>query len=443
MVLLLEHKPLIHVCLCVRDVHLTRMDDVLARLFGASKDTECLSVFVFVGCLYDRIALARWYAERYPRRHLVFSDVDETEIRAPKHAASHLALDKYVFVEVDERIDGLLFDHKVLDMYRSIGNLVTPTLSFVGTEKGETQSVVLYVNAGTCLASTADTRGEQLVGTEIEPIMTEEGGGVNGWYLKVATGYLGAPNRNREMFVYPVKGPHTRFTQVVPGFFVYDDYLFDKSAFEIVVARYTEPMEWARKYQDVVTVYEKCGGEDTTTEAVEDNLVPCSRRERLPNVGRESHTYLHHIIENYHCLAHNTLFTQCGFEEHDTYPIEEYMFDTESSRFLLNNFKTIYAKDGRYGFLQHKWKWLDEYNNGKMLPEKRTFKQWWTECIRKPLPHINRYKWSHGAIFSVSAERIGNNSIDYYRHMIECLSHHSNPEAGHYFERAWYYVFET
>ena len=442
MVLLLEHKPLINVCLCVRDVHLTRMDDVLVRLFGASDDTRCLSVFVLVGSLYDRVALARWYAERYPTRHLMFLDVDETEIRGPTDIALHLALDKYVFVEVDQRIDGFSLDHRVLALYWSIGNLVTPTLSFVGTEKGEARSVALYVNAGRCLGTTTTTRGGEIVGTEIDPISIE-GSVMNCWYLKAATGYIGAPNKNREVFAYPVKGPHTRFVEIVPGLFVYDDYLFDKSAFEIVVARYTEPMEWARKYQDVVTVYEKHEGGDAATEPIEDGLVPCSRRERLPNVGREAHTYLHHIITNYDSLARNTLFTQCGIEEHDAYPIEEYMFDTGSSRFFMNNFRTIYAKNGRYGFLQHKWKWLDDYNNGNMLAEKRTFKQWWAECLQKPLPHINRYKWSHGAIFSVSAERICNNSIDYYRRMIESVSSHSNPETGHYFERAWYYVFET
>jgi hypothetical protein len=84
----------------------------------------------------------------------------------------------------------------------------------------------------------------------------------------------------------------------------------------------------------------------------------------------------------------------------------------------------------------------DDYNSGKLLPEKRTFKQWWTECLRKPLPHINRFKWSHGAIFSVSNHRIRTNALEDYKRMIECLSHHSNPEAGHYFERAWYFVFE-
>ena len=440
MVLLLEHKPLINVCLCLRDVQLTRMDSVLARLFeGDDATTDCVSVFVFVGCLYDRIALARWYTERYPRRHVVFSDVDETDIRSPNDVASHLALDKYVFVEVDAQVDALSFDHKVLVMYWGIGNLVTPTLSFVSTNTEVAQSVAIYVDAGTCLTTTA-TRGGEFVGTDIEPLLVEEGG-VNCWYLKTATGYLGAPNKNREIFAYHVSGPHTRFTQVVPGLFVYDDYLFDKRAYEIVVARYTESMEWARKYQDVVTVYEKYEG-DVATE-VDDSLVPCSRRERLPNVGREAHTYLHHVIENYDCLARNTLFTQCGMEEHDTYPIEEYIFNTGSSRFLLNNFKTIYAKDGRYGFLQHKWKWLDDYNSGRMLPEKRTFKQWWTERLRKPMPHINRFKWSHGAIFSVSSERIRANAVDDYVRLIECLSGHSNPETGHYFERAWYYVFET
>lgn len=441
MVLLLPHKPLINMCLCVRGVHLSRMHDMLSLLYDESTDVSVVSVYVAVGSLYNRDALSRLYDELYPDRHIVFLDINEIDIHTPKDVAHHLSLDKYIFVEVNEQIDTCLrcfTIDKLSVLYWGLTNLTTPMFSLVNTTVTDEGNdiVAIYVYDGRIYFTTRNRELSSLVEMEVDILECES---IERWYLKTATGYLGAPNKDRNIYVFPMTGPHTRFMQVVPGFFVYDNYMFDKNTFEIVVARYAESMEWARKYQDVVTVYEK---HIDKSMLLDDNIVPCSRREHLPNVGRESHTYLHHIIENYDSLALNTFFTQCGIEEHTTYPIEEYLFNKGSSCFRLDNFKTIYAKDGRYGFLRHKCKWLEEYNSGKMLPEKRTFKQWWTESVKKPLPHIHRYKWSHGAIFSVSKQRILHNSIQDYKRMIKCLSDHSNPETGHYFERAWYYIFE-
>ena len=451
MVLLLHHKPIVNLCLCVRNIHLARVNDVLRHL--DETPANVVSVYVFLGDLYHKRRVFQAFNRWYPHVHLAILDADEREIVSPSDAAPHLPVKKYAFVSIDGDlcIEKIRFD-LIRTLYTSVHNLVTPSLSFISAFDSDASpnyhhTIAVYIEDGRCRSISPETAAPpSSCGPLQEDACTVErwcDESAEKWLLKVTDkGYLGAPNKNRRVYTYAISGAHTRFVEVAPGLYAYDDYLFDKSAFEIVVARYTESMEWAEKYQDVVTVYEKYDGGDAAREAVADNLVPCSRRERLPNVGREAHTYLHHIIKNYHCLAHNTLFTQCGFEEHDTYPIEEYMFYTESSRFLLNNFKTIYAKDGRYGFLQHKWKWLDDYNSGKLLPEKRTFKQWWTERLRKPLPHINRFKWSHGAIFSVSDHRIRTNALEDYKRMIECLSHHSNPEAGHYFERAWYFVFE-
>jgi hypothetical protein len=38
--------------------------------------------------------------------------------------------------------------------------------------------------------------------------------------------------------------------------------------------------------------------------------VPMNRIYRVPNVGREGHTFLHHIVEHYDNLADHTLFCQ-------------------------------------------------------------------------------------------------------------------------------------
>lgn len=62
--------------------------------------------------------------------------------------------------------------------------------------------------------------------------------------------------------------------------------------FRIVVAKYKEDVEWCKSYNCIV--YDK-GGEGPIT---------------LPNIGREAHTYLYHIVENYDNLDDYTIFLQ-------------------------------------------------------------------------------------------------------------------------------------
>tara|TARA_A100001015_G_C14323310_1_gene456449 strand:+ start:101 stop:412 length:312 start_codon:yes stop_codon:yes gene_type:complete len=70
-----------------------------------------------------------------------------------------------------------------------------------------------------------------------------------------------------------------------------------KKDFQIVVSRYNEDISWTEKYSPHVIIYNK--GVDSIQNAIS-----------LPNVGRESHTYLYHIISNYHNLAERTIFVQ-------------------------------------------------------------------------------------------------------------------------------------
>ena len=60
----------------------------------------------------------------------------------------------------------------------------------------------------------------------------------------------------------------------------------DKSNIEIVISRYNEDIQWTEKYKQFVTIYNK--GNDPIDDAIS-----------LINVGREAHTYLHHIVHNY------------------------------------------------------------------------------------------------------------------------------------------------
>ena len=65
---------------------------------------------------------------------------------------------------------------------------------------------------------------------------------------------------------------------------------------EIVVARFNEDIEWTKDYNEYVKIYNKG--------------IFNKKYENLPNIGRESHTYLHHIIGNYKNLSDFTLFVQ-------------------------------------------------------------------------------------------------------------------------------------
>ena len=75
---------------------------------------------------------------------------------------------------------------------------------------------------------------------------------------------------------------------------------------EIVVAHYNEPLGWLgdlpKGWQPVV--YHK----GTPCEFPKTGRQPKSLR--LENVGREAHTYLHHLIENWNRLAPVTAFVQ-------------------------------------------------------------------------------------------------------------------------------------
>jgi hypothetical protein len=74
---------------------------------------------------------------------------------------------------------------------------------------------------------------------------------------------------------------------------------------EIIIARYNEDLDWLKKIpkEFKITIYNK--GQDDI-----ENIPPNATIIKLPNIGRESHTYLYHIIENYDKLADKTIFCQ-------------------------------------------------------------------------------------------------------------------------------------
>ena len=72
----------------------------------------------------------------------------------------------------------------------------------------------------------------------------------------------------------------------------------------LVIAKYKEDVTWINKIKEhKITIYDKS---DT----------PIINSIKLPNIGRETHTFLHHIVENYDNLDDVTVFLQGNPFEH-------------------------------------------------------------------------------------------------------------------------------
>ena len=227
---------------------------------------------------------------------------------------------------------------------------------------------------------------------------------------------------------------------------------------EYVIARYNESLDWLLEEgfpADRVTIYNKGPTEITLNRRRRHQPVTFQQRVfQLSNVGRESHTFLHHIVENYNNLAEVTVFLpgSCMSESKES-----------KTRRVLEKVKENKANDKFETVIFGKWyedvkndarlknfsiaAWTGTTSaNSSILPDKdcapspiaRPFHSWFDHFFGGSLK-INVV--SYTSIFAVSREHIRQHPVDYYRALLQAVSHHSNPEDGHYLERSWVAVF--
>lgn len=193
---------------------------------------------------------------------------------------------------------------------------------------------------------------------------------------------------------------------------------------EIVVARYNEDVAWTTPFADFATIYNKgepIDGFETVA---------------LPNKGREAHTYLHHIVENYDSLADRTLFIQGSWFDHMQYvmsPDLSVYFTVPRDFVSCGPF--LIEPDWDAG-LPHHGKWLDDLSAGRMKPYAGTLGDWWDRMLQIPRKPRIGVQWA--AIFAASRQLIHRKPKAYYEHLLSNVEDHPNPESAHYFERSWY-----
>jgi hypothetical protein len=210
---------------------------------------------------------------------------------------------------------------------------------------------------------------------------------------------------------------------------------------QVVVAAYNEDMNWLKEepFNGLDTIcYNKGKNDMSQCEGSHCKIV------KLPNVGRCDHTYLHHIIENYDSLAPVTVFIPASWTD---------SLKKSKTLELIENARTskktnipntpISPNDGVWGFQMDEWtssneknKDMNETSSLQPCPQ-RPFGVWYRfNFPDTPLTHIQ-----YSGIFAVARDDIIQHPIERYRNLIRYLDSHSNPEAGHYIERAWHSIF--
>lgn len=215
----------------------------------------------------------------------------------------------------------------------------------------------------------------------------------------------------------------------------------------MVIAHYSENLEWAKKYKKWVYLYHKGFG-------IEKNPILSHFNYRnISNVGREGHTYLYYIVKMWNNLPDNIFFTQgnCS-SDHRPFPIETYLIPKKNIPLFMNVWnRGIDFIDYPGGQLKHIGKWKREKKEGQMSASLTSFQDWWYQYIASKLPMedessieeiFNKWKWSHGAIFSVSKKTIQTHSLQFYQKLLTNLQRHVNPEEGHFLEKSWFYLFD-
>ena len=213
---------------------------------------------------------------------------------------------------------------------------------------------------------------------------------------------------------------------------------------ELVVARYNEDLNWMKNepfdhYPNVI-IYNKGPNANFYHQS-------SSQIVEVKNVGRCDHTYLYHIVQNYDKLKDITVFlpgsADMGFKIKQTTDLFNEIETTGQAAFVNTRTFPTSLRDIYADFQLDEWKASDTRNTAinsesKLeLSKYRPYGVWYDHYLKDK----EAYTLSFYGIFSVAKEDILQYPKSYYENLIQDLSHSSNPEVGHYFERSWVAIF--
>lgn len=198
---------------------------------------------------------------------------------------------------------------------------------------------------------------------------------------------------------------------------------------QLVVAKYTEDVSWVDKIDFPAIVYDKSGQD-------------CQHP--LPNIGRESHTYLHYILSKYPFFSEYTIFLQGDPFSHLPYGVtvkdlQRIITDFVSRKAFFRGFAGYSIRcdgSGKPNDLGSSMtKWASRTDD---IPVSKIY----GELFHGKVPDSYHCRAPAG-IFGVHKDRILCRPLGFYKCAMNLVMRDPCDvmNTGHAFERLWYIIF--
>ena len=225
---------------------------------------------------------------------------------------------------------------------------------------------------------------------------------------------------------------------------------------ELIVAKYKEDISWINQITDTydnIYIYDK----SLPSQYFNNNVSPYENKKisliSLPNIGRESHTYLHHIINNYDNLSDIITFSQGNPFDH----CRDFIDRVRNIDKEVQDPKQYSAYYGRSSYCDGNGQGPETgIFSGKPNPLADIFNILFPNTV---VPE--KFIFCFGALFSISKELILQHNKEFYIKIINIASYggtlfpisiltwyeayqkmiYGTNDPGHAFERLWPYIF--
>lgn len=236
--------------------------------------------------------------------------------------------------------------------------------------------------------------------------------------------------------------------------------------FEIVVAHFNEDLSWLESLEHETTVYSKGTRKTIFYELLPKGLTKqigslpqdSSYRDviQLPNIGRESHTILWHIVHRYDTLANTTMFVQGDLQNaKGVRPHTDLSASQMRDKALTANFgRAVCLGSPGNNKTFNMWDgidWVNDAENAHWLAKSGsemkmatiTPREFWQRTFGYAPPPSLVY--AEASLLAVTAETIRMRSLSFWKYLLAYLvdDGHVNPEYGHYLERFWGEIFSV
>ncbi|MCJ1288617.1 hypothetical protein MMC34_000145 [Xylographa carneopallida] len=207
---------------------------------------------------------------------------------------------------------------------------------------------------------------------------------------------------------------------------------------EIVIAHYNEDLSWLGEDVKTCTIYSKGGAK----------AAPQHPHIAIPNIGREGHTFLHHIIERYDTLADVTLFLQGRVDDHFSITMDEVKKrarNTEPGQVTTFPYRDLETFDHWDGIPWDEYpSWRKWSSMSSSVKAARTPAEYWQLFFPgQAVP--DSIGFQPGALFAVRKEAVHRHPRSFYQLVMQEFflgdMAHVNPETGHLMERYWQAIF--